>query len=304
MVSQLHEALLLPFQSRPALLPRLLGEPSCLELPMFDEASSMGADLNDIQPTEYRADMVIALNDKAGKPVMGIVLEVQLSENERKKYAWPAYVANLRARLECPVCLLVLAGDDSVARWAAEPIEIGPGFTFTPFVIGPAEMPQITSAEEARANPEMAVLSALMHGRDDDVDTSVRIALAARHAIATLDEDRSRLYYDLVTNALSDSAREALNTMRPAGYEYQSEFARKYFGEGKEKGKAEGRTEGEQSGRASLVLKLLNLRFGVLASDAQRAVAAAPSSVLDEIAERVLTAHTLEDALSPLSTSA
>src|SRR6185436_16739450 len=118
MVSQLHEALLLPFRNLPALVPQLLREPLCLELPMFTEASLLPADLNDIQPTEYRADLVLVLNDAAGEPVMGIVLEVQLAVDGQKKYAWPAYVANLYARLKCPVSLLVVAGDERVARWA------------------------------------------------------------------------------------------------------------------------------------------------------------------------------------------
>src|SRR5258708_24110841 len=41
-------------------------------------------------------------------PVLGIVLEMQFSTDEDKRYAWPVYAANLRARIRCPVCLLVI----------------------------------------------------------------------------------------------------------------------------------------------------------------------------------------------------
>ena len=52
--------------------------------------------------------MVIELSK--GATVYGIVVEVQLSEDERKRFVWPAYVANLRARSRMPG---VAAGGDS-----------------------------------------------------------------------------------------------------------------------------------------------------------------------------------------------
>jgi hypothetical protein len=50
---------------------------------------------------------------------------VQLSTDEDKRYVWPVYVANLRARIRCPVCLLVIAADETVARWARKPVDPG-----------------------------------------------------------------------------------------------------------------------------------------------------------------------------------
>jgi hypothetical protein len=60
-----------------------------------------------------------------GKPVLGIVVEVQLSVDEHKRFAWPVYVVGLRARMRCPVCLLVVCNEDSVTRWSAKSIELG-----------------------------------------------------------------------------------------------------------------------------------------------------------------------------------
>jgi hypothetical protein len=105
MPSQLHEVLVELFRNRPLLAPELLRDALHAELPKFTEARIDSADLTDVQPTEYRADLVVLLLD--GKPVFGIVIEVQLSPKDRKRFVWPAYVATLRARLECPVCLLV-----------------------------------------------------------------------------------------------------------------------------------------------------------------------------------------------------
>jgi uncharacterized protein DUF4351 len=77
--------------------------------------------------------------------------------------------------------------------------------------------------------------------------------------------------------------------MNSLGFEYQSDFARRYFFEGK----AEGRVE--------LVLRLLTLRFGPLSEAVQARVRNAQDAQLDAVAERVLTAQLLEEALGPLS---
>jgi hypothetical protein len=127
----------------------LLRDALHVELPEYSEARIDSADLTDIQPAEYRADLVVLLLH--GVPVLGIVVEVQLSPDDRKQFVWPVYVANLRARLECPVCLLVVTADEPVARWASKPIELGGTNRFTPLVLGPSGVPIITDEAQALA---------------------------------------------------------------------------------------------------------------------------------------------------------
>jgi hypothetical protein len=285
MPSQLHEALLLLFRNRPALAAELLRDALHVQLPPYTEARIDSADLTDLQPAEYRADLVVLLLN--GVPVLGIVVEVQSSPDERKQFVWPVYAVNLRARLKCPVCLLAVTPDEAVARWAAKPIELGAGNTFTPLVLRPSGVPEVIDELQACADPELAVLSAMAHGRDADAAKSVQIALAAQMASFGLDEDRSRLYFDLILSSLSEAARRALQTMDPAKYEYQSDFAKRYV--------AQGRSEG----RAALVIRLLTLRFGPLANEVQGRIAAASIGELDAIGERLLTASTLQEALGP-----
>jgi hypothetical protein len=89
--------------------------------------------------------------------------------------------------------------------------------------------------------------------------------------------------------SLAQNAPEAFEaTMNSLGYEYQSDFARRYYGQGK----AEGRME--------IILKLLALRFGPLTEAAQARVRGAQDAQLDAVAERMLTAKTLEEAVSQL----
>ena len=291
MPSHLHEALLLLFRNRPTLAPELLREALRVELPAYTDARIDSADLTDVQPAEYRADLVVLL--LRGEPVLGIVVEVQLAPDRRKAFVWPVYVTNLRARLECPVCLLIVTVNEATARWARKPIELGGGNRLAPLVIGPAGVPEITDAAQALADPELAVLSAMAHGEDDDIEKSVQIAIAAQTASSKLDADRSKLYLDLVFHALGQAARRELRTMNRFNYEYQSDFARHYVAEGKK----EGRTEGETSGRIALLTKLLTHRFGPLADTAVKRIAAASVEQLDVIGERLLTAQSLDDAL-------
>jgi hypothetical protein len=146
---------------------------------------------------------------------------------------------------------------------------------------------------DAVENVELAVLSAVEHGRSKDIPLVVRITSAALRANATLDAERSELYFDLILASLSDEARKALeDTMKPSGFEYQSDFARRYFYQGKE----EGRTEG----RLGLTLQLLTLRFGPMSEETQTRVRCARDAQLDAVAGGMLTAQTLEEALVPL----
>ena len=299
MASQTHEALLLLFRNRPALAPELLRDALHLPVPRFTEARIESAELTDVQPAEYRADLVVLLYED--RPVLGIVVEVQLRSDEDKRYSWPAYVANLRARIRCPVCLLVVTAEDAVARWAARPIDLGGESRVVPLVLGPSGVPEITDEEKARRDPELAVLSAMAHGRDVDQDKALRIALSATAASVGLDAERSTLYVDLTLASLGEAAREALQSMDPTKYEYQSDFARRYFSQGEAKGKAEGKAEGEAEGeakgKAEIVLKQLALRFGPLSDREVSRVRAATVVDLDRFAELLLTAASAEEVL-------
>jgi Domain of unknown function (DUF4351) len=291
MPSYLHELLILLFRNRCESAPELL-RAFDLSLPEYDEVRVESSDLGDLRPAEYRADLVLIL-ERGARKALGIIVEVQLARDKDKSYVWPAYIANLRARHRCPVCLLVITLDDSVSRWARRPIDLGPGTTCHPWVIGPSNVPAVTELREAEENVELAVLSAIEHGRSTDVALAVRIAFAAIEASKKIDAERSRLYFDVVMRCLSENVGIALEPyMNSFGIEYESDFARRYVAEGRIEGKAEGRVE--------MVLKLLALRFGSLSDADQARIRSARDAELDAVAERVLTAQTLEEVLGGL----
>jgi len=219
-----HEALVHLVRAAPDVIVGLLRRELGLELPAQAQPRITAAELVDLNLAEYRADAVITLGPDDA-PTEAFVLEAQNDIDARKHRTWPLYVAGLRARLCCPVTLVIVALDPLVAAWCAEPIDLGrQRGTILPLVLGPAQIPIIIDPDEARRAPELAVLSVIVHGHKPGAE---HIALAALTAVRDLDRDHELLYPDLIHAMLGEVARAALELiMNKAPYEYQSEFAR------------------------------------------------------------------------------
>ncbi|MFL5349621.1 MAG: hypothetical protein ACJ8AT_32905 [Hyalangium sp.] len=261
MASMQHEGLLLLFRNRPTLAPELLRDALGLELPSWSEARVESAELTEVVPTEYRADLVVLLLE--GQPVFAIVVEVQLSRDEDKRKTWPLYLTSLRSRVNCPTALLVVAPDEAVARWCAQPIELGhPGFVLQPLVAGPAAIPVLTDEQAARRDPELAVLSVMAHGQ---AEVGQAIAQTVLAAVQGLEAERVRLYVDLALSSLREAARRALEALMKTNYEPQFPLFREWLAQGRAEGLQEGRHEGE---RVAL-LEVLDAR-GLEVDDASR----------------------------------
>jgi hypothetical protein len=290
MVSMAHEILVDLFKNRPSLAAEILVEVLRVPLPTYTEARLASIDLTEIQPAEYRADVVVLLVDR-GNPVLVLIVEVQLATDPRKRFSWPAYAMVSRASHGCPVGLLVVAPDPTIAAWCAEPIETGiPGFILRPPVLQRTAVPVVTDPGEAARRPELGVLSAMAHG---ETEHGATIAGAVLPAIQGLDDDRARFYYDLVYNSLNEAARRALEAMMK-GYEYQSDFAKKYYGQGRDQGRTEGRAE--EAARA--LLAVLRVR-GIAVPDAarERILAQKDADRLERWHEKAIVAASLADVL-------
>ena len=291
MPSPLHEALVTLFRDHPALAPELLAHILRAEVPEYTEVQIDSADLTEIRPTEYRADAVVRL--RRDDSVFGIVIEVQLSKDEDKGFVWPVYIATLRNRIRCPVCLLVVAPDAKVANWARQPIVLGGNSRVVPWVLHGANIPEVVDLEQANAHPELAVLSALAHGRDPDADKAVAIALTAVKAAQVLDAARRDMYVDLIRCCLSDAVRQVLDTMDPSKYQFKSDLALRLV----DQGRAEGLAEGKVAGLAELTLLQLQQRFGSPSEVVQERIRHASAAELIALGTRLLSANTLSDAL-------
>lgn len=280
MPSLTHEGLVSLFRNRPELAPELLRDALGIELPAYAEARVESADLTEVLPTEYRADLVVLLVN--GKPVFGIVVEVQLElrEDDRKFFTWPSYVANLRAYLECEACVLVVTPSEAVATRASRPIRLGPGSTVSPFVVGPKAVPIVRDPEAAKRDPELAVLSAMAHGGDEP-DLAVQVATAALAGAAGLDAERALLYSDLIRISLSDAARRAFEDLMATGsYQFQSDFHKK----------------ADAHGKASAVVAFLEAR-GIVLDEVQKrlVLACVDRDVLDRWIRRAVSISSADE---------
>ncbi|MCL2725721.1 MAG: hypothetical protein FWD69_14925 [Polyangiaceae bacterium] len=293
-----HESFLLLFRNRPELAPELLRDVFDVPLPAYAEAKIESADLTQVAPTEYRADLVVLLVD--GKPVLGIVVEVQLRKDDGKKYSWPVYVSALRARLKCPTCVMVVTSNESVATWARTPIDLGPGGQLRPLVISPSAVPVVRDIKLATSDPELAVLSAMAHGNGAP-EIAVEVAKVALAATKGLDDERVMLYSDLILHSLSNGpARIALEELMASGtYEYQSDFARKYVAKGKVEGRAEGKVEGRAEGKAEDVLMVLEARHRTVTEEQkQRILSCTDLDVLDRWLRKAVVLTSVDELFS------
>jgi hypothetical protein len=232
------------------------------------------------------------MHDPADRPVTGVIVEVQRQIERDKLLTWPAYVATLRAKLACAAVLLVVAPDPAVAAWARRPIELGhPGFRLMPIVIGFDDVPWVRDRAAALRLPELAVLSLSVMAHPE-----LEIAEVAIDAIAQLPADQARLYLDVIMMALPAALRQILEA-RMQHYEYQSDFARKYYGQGRE----EGRQEGREDGLRAAVVALARTKLDQLSDDDIAAIEAlSDQRVLTELVTSLGQARTVLEARAAL----
>ena len=147
--------------------------------------------------------------------------------------------------------------------------------------------------KEARRSPELAVLSAVAHGGSEKGEQVLRALWAGFDVI---DDDRIRLYADYVLRSLPAAAKCLMEElMRVGTYEYQSDFARKYFYEGKAEGKVEGKAEGEAEGLARAILTLLEVRGIAVPEEGQeRLYQITDLDRLDEMLRRATTVESVD----------
>lgn len=214
-------------------------------LPAALRAEVVSGELTEVAPAQYRADSVVILRDETKRARFAIIVEVQGAVDRHKEMSWPYYLAAVRARYQCPTCLLVVALKPRVATWAKAPIALGhPGFWLRPLVISQADMPRM-DLEKARLSPELAVMSALAHRTHESAE-------AALAGLAAISPEQAQLYLDAILSVLPADERQNLEKTMAINCPYRSDFARKYYFRGRKKGIKRGLVRGKQD--AALVV--------------------------------------------------
>jgi hypothetical protein len=287
MVSLLHEGVIELVRNHPAFAADLLDRLLDVEVPAFTEARLAEATLNKLVPVEYRADAVVVFTER--KPVFGAIIEAQLQRDDNKLYTWPLYAVGARERHRCPFVVIVVTPDPATATWAARTVDIGGGVRFWPLVVGPEGIPKVTDHEQARREPQLAVLSVMAHGQGD-VETATAIADAATTGISQLSEDQRLLYSLLIQSNLSTAARKAIE-MHPRLEKFLTETQRQQL----QQSRAEGRAEGE----ATALLKILAQRGLELTPEQRRRITECTElAVLERWIDRSLSAGSIDEVLA------
>lgn len=252
MPSARHEAERILLRDEPEVLLTLLRQSASLPLPEYEEIAVHDTDLTQLIHPELRADVALTLS-KGGKVVMGLLVEVQRRVDEEKCFRWPLYAAALHDQLRVQTCLVVVALEEGVARWARRPIRtLQFGSSFSPLVLGPSNVPEVRDPEQAKRSPGLAILSAMTHG---DRAGGVPIILAALQGLAVYEASQQERYASLIFSALSGATLDALEALVSTDA-VMDHFSRRFFERGATQGKAEGKAEGE----ASALLMLLRAR--------------------------------------------
>ncbi|MEO5726656.1 MAG: hypothetical protein ABI134_28535 [Byssovorax sp.] len=284
-----HNGFVDMFRENPALAPHLIATLFHVELPPYASVAVVESSLDLLIPVEFRADLVLELLNENGARVLLIVLEMQRDQDPDKKYSWPVYITAARAKKRCPAIVLVVAPDAAVAAWAAESIDVGLGFTTVqPLVLGPAIVPEVTDADEAAKETELAILSAAVHGNGPN---GLAVVLAALGALGRLDQEHAAVYFQIIYDALREPMQRAMEAL---AMEWQTDgkatfppFAQRIF----ERGKLEGLRD---------ALLRLAARAGIALTEDDRARihACTDTATLDRWVENVLGAKTAADVLS------
>jgi hypothetical protein len=277
-----HEAAVELIRRNPG-LPAVLLSSAGGQVPAAGVPVAADSNLSVPHPTELRADLVTVYQGASGK--LAIITEVQKDPpDQKKRRAWPAYVAVARVEHECDAALLVIALRPDTARASARPIRTGhPGFVLWPVVIGPDNTPAPEGPEAA----ELIVL-AVLNGALDLGDAAARL-VALQH-IARADAQRRQAYTRLIRLTASAAVRKALEDLMT------TVFPRDDFIDGL---LDQGRAEGEAKGEAKMLLRVLAARGVTVPNDIRdQVLGCTDTAQLEAWADRAATASSLTEIFS------
>ena len=297
-----HETPIALAKLDPGLLAGLLANVFDLKVPDYHHAEPRATDVRVVVPATVHADGMLVFYDADNKALLAVVLEIQLRDDkspdgeETKQWTWKLYTAQLEYELKVNVVLLVYCPRRWVARYYENLFKNeGLSLSLRPYIFTPADVPLVVDAAVARANPALAVFSAICHRSRAKVDSAFP---ALAEAIEAVGPEKGQLYYDIVLAGLPQAPRvrwEAFMTTAP-GYRWLS----KEFRERDARSRAEGKAEGEAQGEGRALLTVLDAR-GVSVPDAVREqiLASTDLSQLDTWLRRAATATTADEVVRP-----
>jgi hypothetical protein len=290
MPSAEHESPIALAKLEPDLVAWLLANVFDRKVPDYHHARTKATEVQVLVPRTYHADGMVVFCDLTDRPLLAVVLEVQRGRDPTKLRTWKLYVVQLEAELNVSSALVVFCPEPAVAPWYQRLCDAEESSVpLRPLIFTPERVPLVADAALARANPALAVFSAICHGGHPEVDA---VFPALLEALRSLGPGKAIPYHDVVLAGLPVAARtrwEAFMTTT-AGNKYYSDAFRKAF--------ADGEASGEARGEGRAVLTVLDARgVTVPAAAREQILACADLAQLDTWLRRAVTATTADEVI-------
>jgi hypothetical protein len=279
MPSMTHEAPIELIRQHPGLAVELLQAMTDVKVPE-DVSVTLGAtDMSATVPVQYTADMLVVISDVAsGEPVLSVIIEPQLRDDETKRFSWPVYVTDARRVSKCPAAvLLVLCPDPLEAEKCRQIIHTGhPGFDLIPVIIDP-----LSSPGRDGGSPYLTIFAACMGAIDMATEAGAHLVLSAIRDTAAGAGDQKRMT-TIIMSLAPDDARPILEAMM-ATTEFKRTIVDRIY----------------EQGKAAYLLRALRSR-GLEPSEAQQEQIAscADEAQLDRWFDRAMTATSVTEVFA------
>ena len=257
-----HEAPLEVIRQQPDvvadLLRRILPR---LPLPTRVSGALGSADMSQIAPTQYFADMVVVLTDQqTRKPVLAVVIEPQGRDRKTKKVSWPVYLTTaIKANKVPRAILVVICWDPREAARCRRVIPTGhPGFDLYPIVVDPRTFPSWEGS-----SPYLTILAGATKAIDLGTPNGRDAVLTAIEQTRASDADTAALA-TIILGVADSAARRELEALM-ASPKFHSTFVDGLLQQGEERGLEKGAVKS----KVEDLIKVIKAR-GLELSKAQR----------------------------------
>lgn len=264
MPSPRHDTLVKLFADRPQLVTKILRDLLGADLPDTPLIRRENASFNTRNSVDIASDLIFTMGAPQSA-AHAVIVEMQQGQAKDPQQL-ARYAAALWLQLRCDVTVLMICPDRAAAEHYAKPIESGlSGYCFRAQVLGPDSVPFISDPQDVVADPGLAALSLLMHGRDGFHRPS-------------REEPPERGF------------------ITSTGWPVFTPWAREHYGRGHQEGMAEGKAEEA----AKSVLLVLEARgVGVTDEDRARIESCGDVGQLEVWLTRAATAETVGELFEP-----
>jgi len=199
-----HESTIELVEQNPEILVWLLANLHGVQVPRIHHARRRPVEA---RTRTYRADGMTLFYDKDDRLLLGIVLEVQRRWDPGKRWTWKVYVAHLETEEQVNAALVVYCTSPRVARRYRRLFKTeGLSLHLRPFIYTAADVPLVVDVERARAEPALALLSAICHGRNPGVVTAFP---ALVEALEALGPEKGPRYNQILLSGLSEALQRS-----------------------------------------------------------------------------------------------